>query len=96
MICGSVTPANLQLEANMPMLYILITTYHINSHLKSFKRYKNRKCQFNTSRFFSIQTILVETFKSVNELARFEILKKRECILSKVAESINPIRDRSF
>ena len=41
-----------------PELFHLVTTYQIHSHSKSFRKYKNEKCQYHFGIFFTERTII--------------------------------------
>ena len=73
-----------------PVLHDLVKTYQRHTHSKTSRKYKNLACRFNFGHFFTEKTIVAEPIpKNIDEEEKKEILKERECILTRVKAFIN-------
>ena len=65
-----------------PELHKLVTTYQVQSHSKSCRKYKNTDCRYNSECYFTNRTIVaVPLSKDLSEDQKNEIMQQRDNFL---------------
>ena len=86
----SIVKAYVPNQSEDPELFNLVTTYQLDSHSKSCRKYKNEKCRYHFGKFFTNQTIIALPLpEDLPENQRNAILNERERILSIVKQYID-------
>ena len=71
-------------------LFYLVTRYHMHSHSKSCRKYKNGRCRYHFGNFFTDHSVTdLPLHEDLPEDVRNNILTEREGILTKVKQYID-------
>ena len=93
--------AELQDEDLQQTLFELVKTYQLHRHSMTCQKYRNGKCRFNFSRFFTERTTVAKpSSNSLTEHEKAEIMLVRSNILNKVKayidSELNPVKHNFY